>query len=202
MASGEDVAESGSGPGPGGNGEFVFAVRTTGVCRPSCPARQPRRERSRSSTGPRGQATGFRACRRCHREARRDANWARDVCRQIEAGLDAPFRLSALAARLGVSAQLLQRRFGRILGVTPRQYADARRLHLVKAELRSGKDVAGALYEAGYSSSSRLYERSDAQLGMTPGTYRQGGAGMRIAYTIVACPLGRLVVPPSAAWRR
>lgn len=179
------------------DGEFVFAVSSTGVyCRPSCPARRPRREHvTFFDDHARAEAAGFRPCRRClPRDARPDADWARRVCREIESSLDAPLRLSALAQRMGASPQLLQRRFRRLLGVTPRQYADARRLVSLKAGLRRAKDVTEALYEAGYGSSSRLYEHSDAQLGMTPATYRKGGRGMRIAYTVEACPLGLLLV--------
>jgi AraC family transcriptional regulator of adaptative response/methylated-DNA-[protein]-cysteine methyltransferase len=80
------------------------------------------------------------------------------------------------------------------MGITPRQYADAQRMRRLKSSLKKGDDVTTALYDAGYSSSSRLYERSPSQLGMTPATYRQGGAGMQIHYTIVDSPLGRLLV--------
>jgi len=80
------------------------------------------------------------------------------------------------------------------MGITPRQYADALRLRLLKKNLREGRDVTTALYESGYSSSSRLYERSDARLGMTPATYRRGGRGMRIGYTVADCTLGRMLV--------
>lgn len=179
------------------DGEFVFAVRTTGVyCRPSCPARRPLRERvAFYDDASAAEAAGFRACLRCHpREAPRDAAWARRVCAAIEGRRDSSLPLGSLAARFDTSAQQLRRRFRRIVGITPRQYADARRLDAVKAGLKRGQEVTEALYDAGYGSSSRLYERSDAQLGMTPATYGRGGRGMRIAYTIVACPLGRLLV--------
>jgi AraC family transcriptional regulator of adaptative response/methylated-DNA-[protein]-cysteine methyltransferase len=88
----------------------------------------------------------------------------------------------------------MQRTFKRVLGITPRQYAEARRLDAFKARLREGQAVSEALYEAGYGSSSRLYERAPAQMGMTPTAYRQGGAGMQIRYSIVDCALGRLLV--------
>jgi AraC family transcriptional regulator of adaptative response/methylated-DNA-[protein]-cysteine methyltransferase len=179
------------------DGEFVFAVRSTGVyCRPSCPARRPLRARvAFYDDAPSAEAAGFRSCLRCHpREAPQDAAWARRVCAEIDARRDAPVPLRALAAHFDTTGPRLQRRFRRIVGVTPRQYADARRLRAVKAGLRRGDDVTEALYEAGYGSSSRLYERSDAQLGMTPATYGRGGRGMKIAYAVVGCPLGRLLV--------
>jgi AraC family transcriptional regulator of adaptative response/methylated-DNA-[protein]-cysteine methyltransferase len=113
------------------------------------------------------------------------------ACRKIEAGAA---RLDELAAESGVTAQRLARLFRRHLGVTPRQYAQARRIDTFRSEVRSGRSVTDALYQAGYGSGSRLYERASAELGMTPATYRRGGAGVRIAYSVVECPLGRLLV--------
>src|SRR2546425_661025 len=96
--------------------------------------------------------------------------------------------------RAVVSPHHLQRTFKGIRGITPRQYAEACRLGGFKFGFKGGKDVTSALYEAGYGSSSRLYERAPSELGMTPATYRRGGRGMRIAYTIVDSSLGRLLV--------
>jgi len=95
---------------------------------------------------------------------------------------------------VNMSPYHLQRTFKRILGITPHQYVRARRLDTLKAQLRKGQGVTTALYEAGYGSSSRLYEDAAAGLRMTPATYRRGGLGMRIEYAIVDCPLGRLLV--------
>ena len=102
--------------------------------------------------------------------------------------------MAELGNRLGVSPQHLQRTFKRVTGVSPREYAAGRRVERLKAELRAGRGVTDALYEAGYGASSRLYESADDRLGMTPGTYRRGGQGMRIGYSIVSCPLGLLLV--------
>jgi AraC family transcriptional regulator of adaptative response/methylated-DNA-[protein]-cysteine methyltransferase len=118
----------------------------------------------------------------------------RRVCRHIEDHGDGPPTLRALGERAGVSPFHLQRTFKRIIGITPRQYAEKCRLDRLKANLRGGDDVTGAIYGAGYGSDSRLYERANEHLGMTPGTYRRGGQGMRIGYTTVDCPLGRLLV--------
>ena len=93
-----------------------------------------------------------------------------------------------------MSPHQLERAFRSVMGITPRQYADAQRMRRLKSQLRKGDDVTTALYDAGFGSSSRLYERAPSQLGMTPATYRQGGAGMRVNYTIVDSPLGRLLV--------
>ncbi len=181
------------------DGRFVYAVRSTGIyCRPSCPARRAGRNQVRFFPLPEAaEREGFRPCRRCQPErATRGprAELIQRVCRNIEAHLDGPLTLAALAVTAGTGPHRLLRAFQRAMGITPRQYADALRLRRLKTQLRKGDDVTTALYEAGYGSSSRLYERSDAQLGMTPATYRRGGRGMRIGYTIVDSPLGRLLV--------
>jgi AraC family transcriptional regulator of adaptative response/methylated-DNA-[protein]-cysteine methyltransferase len=140
---------------------------------------------------------GFRACRRCQpRDARRSpqANLVRRVCGEIESNADGKVSLRALAEATGLSAAHLQRTFRQAMGITPRQYADALRVARFKSELRKGKDVTTALHEVSYGSSSRLYEKSDEQLGMTPATYRRGGLGMKITYTIAPCSLGRVLV--------
>jgi AraC family transcriptional regulator of adaptative response/methylated-DNA-[protein]-cysteine methyltransferase len=116
------------------------------------------------------------------------------ACRHIDEESESGPGLAALGARLGVSPAHLQRTFKRLMGISPREYGEARRVAALKSKLRGGQDVTRALYEVGYGSSSRLYENSSAQLGMTPGTYRRGGRGMKIGYTIVDCPLGRLLV--------
>jgi AraC family transcriptional regulator of adaptative response/methylated-DNA-[protein]-cysteine methyltransferase len=102
--------------------------------------------------------------------------------------------LATLARRLGGSPYHVQRHFKQLVGVTPREFADASRLQKVKRRLRGGADVTTALLDAGYGSSSRFYERAAAKLGMAPSQYKRGGAGMHIRYTIVASPLGRLLV--------
>jgi AraC family transcriptional regulator of adaptative response/methylated-DNA-[protein]-cysteine methyltransferase len=118
----------------------------------------------------------------------------RDVCRYIEANLEGPLTLAALGRQAGLSPHHLQRTFKRIIGITPRQYADACRLGRLKARLKDRRTVTTALYEAGYGSSSRLYERASSHLGMTPATYRRGGRTMDICYTLADCPLGRLLL--------
>jgi AraC family transcriptional regulator of adaptative response/methylated-DNA-[protein]-cysteine methyltransferase len=117
-----------------------------------------------------------------------------NACRYIEENLESPLTLSALGEHLGVSPPYLQRTFKRLTGISPRQYADACRLGRLKSRLKKRRTVTMALYEAGYGSSSRLYERAAAQLGMTPATYQRGGPAMQIRYTLVPCPLGRLLL--------
>ena len=182
------------------DGSFVFAVRSTGIyCRPSCPARRPARKQVIFFALPEAaEQAGFRPCRRCQpREAparNPSLELVRRVCRVIETDLEEPYTLQTLGLHMGVSPGHLQRTFKRLMGITPRQYADARRLDKLKGRLREGQNVTRALYEAGYGSSSRLYEQAAAQLGMTPATYRRGGRGMEIGYTIVKGRLGRLLV--------
>ena len=182
------------------DGRFVFAVRTTGVyCCPSCPARRPRRRNVSFFTGPgAAEAAGFRACLRCRPRETGAADSRSAVvaaaCRLLAEDRDQPWRLGALAKEVGVSPRHLLRTFKDALGVTPRQYADARRMAAFKGRLRGGDSVTGAMYDVGFGSSSRLYEDVQGRLGMTPATYRRGGRGMSIGYTVTDSPLGRLLV--------
>ena len=181
------------------DGAFVYAVRSTGIyCRPSCPSRRPYAKQILLFVQPEAaEQAGYRACRRCHpRQARGGpkADLIRRVCSEIEGNADGSVSLRSLAESTGVSAAHLQRTFRKAMGITPRQYADALRVARLKSELRKGKDVTTALHEVSYGSASRLYETSDAHLGMTPATYRRGGRGMNISYTIAPCSLGRVLV--------
>ena len=181
------------------DGRFVYAVQSTRIyCRPSCPSRRPARERVSFYSAPAAaEQAGFRACRRCHpREAGLAPNAvAVERARaHIETHPDETLTLAALAAAVGVSPFHLQRTFKRLIGVSPREYQGALRVTRLKSRLRSGDTVSRATYEAGFGSSSRVYEQSDEQLGMTPAAYRRGGAGMHIDYTIVDTPFGRLLV--------
>jgi AraC family transcriptional regulator, regulatory protein of adaptative response / methylated-DNA-[protein]-cysteine methyltransferase len=182
------------------DGKVFFAVRSTGIyCRPSCPARRPRREQVVFFRVPEAaESAGFRSCRRCRPRSAAmtdpQVEMVRRACVYIESHLDESPTLEDLSAHTGVSPFHLQRVFKRIVGITPRQYAGAFRLSHFKTSVKKGGTVTGAMYEAGYGSSSRLYEQAPAQLGMTPADYRRGGKGVRIHYTITGCSLGRLLV--------
>jgi AraC family transcriptional regulator, regulatory protein of adaptative response / methylated-DNA-[protein]-cysteine methyltransferase len=181
------------------DGAFVYGVRSTGIyCRPSCPSRRPRENQILFFNQPLdAEQAGFRGCRRCHpREIRESpkAKLVRTVCAEIESHPDDAVSLKALARLTGLSHAHLQRTFRAAMGITPRQYAEALRVKRFKSELRKGSDVTTALHEVSYSSTSRLYEKSDAQLGMTPATYRKGGLDMDISYTIADSSLGRVLV--------
>ena len=185
------------------DGIFVFAVRTTGIyCRPSCPARRPNPSNVQFFAGSEAaERAGFRPCRRCRpQEAPHSAEsrLVSQVCRLIEAAEGGTVSLAALSRACEASPTHLQRTFRRLMGISPRGYAEAVRLRRLKTQLRKGDDVTTALYEAGYGSTSRLYERSNRQLGMTPAAYRRGGRGMEIGYSIAASPLGRLLVAGTA----
>jgi len=177
------------------DGAFVYAVLSTGIyCRPVCPSRRPRREGVRYFAAPaEAEAAGFRACQRCQPEAAR-SNWVQQACRRMDETPENSPPLPELARELGLSPSHLRRLFRAELGITPHQYAAARRLERFKAGVREGQAVTDAIYGAGYGSSSRLYENAAARLGMTPGAYRKGGAGLLIRYTLVDGWLGRMLL--------
>lgn len=179
------------------DGIFVFAVTSTGVyCRPSCPSRRPRRERVRFFSRPdEAERAGFRACLRCRpRDADSRIKTVESICQFLREHTDEPVTLAALGERFGMNPFHLQRVFKSVLGVSPREFVDAIRMKSFKSQLRSGRSVTDAIYEAGFGSSSRLYERSGPQLGMTPATYQRGGKGMFIRYTTLDSPVGRMLL--------
>jgi AraC family transcriptional regulator, regulatory protein of adaptative response / methylated-DNA-[protein]-cysteine methyltransferase len=185
------------------DGAFVYAVRSTGVyCRPSCPSRRPRRERVVFFGAPEAaEHQGFRPCRRCDPRGvpgAAESRLIKQACWVMEEESDDAVRMTNVARRLGISPFRLQRTFRRIMGISPTAYAQSLRLRRLKTKLREGNDVTSALYEAGYGSSSRLYEKSNGHLGMTPATYGRGGLGMEIGYTIASTQLGRLLVAGTA----
>jgi AraC family transcriptional regulator of adaptative response/methylated-DNA-[protein]-cysteine methyltransferase len=178
---------------------FVFAVSSTGVyCRPSCPARRPRRENvTFFRQSEQAEKAGYRACLRCRPKAtggNGTTEMVKAMCRYIEQHLDEPLTLARLGAEFHQSPFHLQRTFKSILGITPRAYADSCRLNQLKDNLRAGHSVTRSMYDAGYSSSSRLYERTASQLGMTPDKYRRGAIAAPIRYTFADSPLGRMLI--------
>ncbi len=181
------------------DGRFVFAVATTGVyCRPSCAARRPNRENVSFFAGPAdAEASGFRACLRCRPATTEPPSAVRAVQRAVaflEAHTDETVPLSTLSRAAGLSPFHLQRTFKKLVGVTPKRYADAQRADRLKALLKDGTSVASATFEAGYGSSSRAYANAPRHLGMTPARYARGGQGLHIRFATVATPLGRLLV--------
>ncbi len=182
---------------------FVYAVTSTRVyCLPGCASKRALRRNVRFFATPdAAEAAGFRPCKRCRPEQGPAADPTRarvlEVCRRIRESDTMP-TLAALGAQVGLHPHHLQRTFKRLLGLSPRQYAEALRAERVKAGLRAGRPIAQAMYAAGYGSSSRLYERSDAELGMTPGRYRRGGEGEEVRYALAESPFGWLLVAATA----
>lgn len=182
------------------DGRFVYGVTSTRIfCRPSCPSRRPRRDRVRFFATPaEAEAHGFRACKRCRPTNGLAATATEQAVRRALEFLDRQgeqrVSLTELAKVAGVSPFHLQRSFRRLVGLSPREYLAARRAERLRSELRGPGTVSRAMYEAGFGSSSRVYEGAPRLLGMTPGAYRKGGQGMEIRYTIVDSPYGRLLV--------
>ncbi|CAN5495054.1 bifunctional DNA-binding transcriptional regulator/O6-methylguanine-DNA methyltransferase Ada [soil metagenome] len=187
----------------GADGEFVYSVRTTGVyCRPSCPARRPRRENVAFHDSP-GAArhAGFRPCKRCRPDepTKRDPHAAKiaAACRTIDGSDELP-SLDELAVAAGMSRYHFHRVFVRTVGMTPQAYGQARRAERVRAELGRGASVTEAIYEAGYQSSGPFYSGANRMLGMAPKRYRQGGMGETIRFAVGECSLGSVLAASTA----
>ncbi len=185
------------------DGDFVYAVRSTGIyCRPSCPSRKPGSpEAVRFFPEPvEAMRAGFRACKRCRpNEADRNLTMVENVCRYLDELVYQPGdyempTLDELGQRFSYSPGHLQRVFKQVAGVTPFEYAETRRWERLQQSLDRASDVTTAIYDAGFSSPSRVYERAYDQLGMTPWAYLKRGAGQRIRYTVAQTPIGWLLV--------
>ncbi len=184
------------------DGQFYYGVRTTGVyCRPACPARTPLRKNVRFyATRAEAEHDGLRPCLRCRPGAISSADSNRLRIRRLSEHIRAncqtgeSLKLEDLAAQVGVSPFHLQKTFKEIVGVTPKQFEEACRMEALKSELRSRDSITDAIYQAGFGASSRVYERVDTRLGMTPRQYRAGGGGVSISYVSVASPLGIMMI--------
>ena len=181
------------------DGKFVFAVSSTGVyCRPSCPAKRPRRENVTFFRRPQeAEKAGYRECLRCRPNAisgNPRQELIKSVCRYIEQHLDEPITLAQMSAEFRLSPFHLQRTFKSVLGITPKEYANSCRMRGFRQNLKAGHSVTRAMHEAGYSSTSRLYTRTASELGMDPSKYRRGAIAAPIRYTCTDSPLGRLLI--------
>ncbi len=188
------------------DGTFYYAVRTTGVyCRPSCGARRARPENvSFHATRDEAEAAGFRPCKRCRPEQDSAGVQQRrkivEACRIVERALAAAEpvpQLGELAAAVGISRYHFHRLFREHTGLTPREYAAARREQRLREELGRSGTVTEAIFDAGYNSNARFYEKSREVLGMTPTAWRKGGADERIRFAIGECSLGAVLVAQS-----
>jgi AraC family transcriptional regulator of adaptative response/methylated-DNA-[protein]-cysteine methyltransferase len=185
------------------DGTFFYSVKTTGVyCRPSCAARLANPENVRfHQTAAEARRAGFRACKRCEPDqpalVQRHAVTVAEACRTIDSADRTP-TLSALARHAGLSVHYFHRVFKRATGLTPREYAVARRTRLVRDRLTTSRTVTEAVYDAGFNSSGRFYAQSDRLLGMTPTDFRAGGSHTAIHFAIGQCSLGSILVASSA----
>lgn len=188
------------------DGQFVYAVKTTRIfCKPSCPSRRPERKNvTFFPSAEQARAGGYRACLRCEPES-----VARKDDPQI-AAIDAAAsyltehatertRLKDVAKATGLAPLTILRGFKRVLGVTPREFAKAQRVAEFRNKVREPRvSVTGAIYEAGFGSSSRLYEDADQTLGMTPSALKAGGRGETIRYTLAESALGPMLIAATA----
>ena len=182
------------------DGTFIYAVTSTGIyCRPSCPSRRPRADRVRFfDTTLEARQAGFRACKRCRPDTVGLAQPGIDAVRRASAYLsthaDQTVTLAHLARVASMSPHHLQRRFTAIVGLSPKEFHSAVRAGKLRTSLRDGRDVTTAIYEAGYGSPSRVYEAAPTGKGMSLSSYRRGGAGMRIGYSMIASEVGQVLV--------
>jgi AraC family transcriptional regulator, regulatory protein of adaptative response / methylated-DNA-[protein]-cysteine methyltransferase len=179
------------------DGTFFYAVRTTGVyCRPSCASRLPRRENVEFfATGTQAETAGYRACKRCQPASLpRELAIVERACKALDADPQQRMTLAQLSEAVHVSPFHLQRLFSRVVGVSPRQYQAARRADALRGSLQSGAGVTRATQDAGFGSTSRMYDMASAELGMTPSLYGQKGAGLVVRYATADTPLGVVLV--------
>jgi AraC family transcriptional regulator, regulatory protein of adaptative response / methylated-DNA-[protein]-cysteine methyltransferase len=176
---------------------FVYAVRTTGIyCRPSCPSRRPLRTSVEFyPTSELAERAGYRACKRCTpAQEHPQLRTLTAACNYLDRHDNGTVKLQELGRAVGLSPFHVQRIFRRCLGITPREYQQARRIERFRRQVAQGDTVTTALYEAGFGSSSRLYEGSHEQLGMTPAELRGGGKDIQIRYSIGDSPLDKMLV--------
>lgn len=178
------------------DGRFVGAVLTTGIyCKPSCPARHPKRENVQFySDGAAARASGFRACLRCRPdEVGRDRLAVERALRLVAAAEEPPV-LDDLAAAVGYAPHHFHRLFKRATGVTPAAFARKLRADRLAAALESEDKVTDAIYDAGYNAPSRAYADAESRLGMTPSAWKNGGAGATIRYVLAQSSLGSTLI--------
>jgi len=187
---------------PQGDGKFYYSVKTTGVyCRPSCAARPARPENVQfHNTRAEAERAGFRPCKRCKPDqpslVEQHAAMVAAICTLIE-NSETLLNLEQLAAHAGLSAWYFHRVFKAVTGLTPKAYAVAYRARRIRSELERSDTVTDAIFDAGYNSSSRFYEKSNQLLWMTPSNYRKGGANTEIRFALGECSLGSILVASS-----
>jgi AraC family transcriptional regulator, regulatory protein of adaptative response / methylated-DNA-[protein]-cysteine methyltransferase len=179
------------------DGSFVFAVRSTHIyCRPSCPARRPLRQNTLFFKNPQeAENLGFRPCRRCRpKDVASASALVSKAAALIADSTDENIRLESIAGKINSSPERLRRAFRTMTGLSPREFAQAARIKKFKKLLRDGQSITEALYLCGFGSPSRIYEKTNSQLGMTPAEYKKGAPGMHIDYSITKTTLGHVLV--------
>lgn len=179
------------------DGQFFYGVKTTRIfCKPSCASRNPSRNNVVIFPTARiAEQAGYRPCKRCHPDdIHPHVRLVGEICRYLEDNLDQSISLQQLGDIFAMSPFHLQRTFKEIAAITPQQYLEAMRLQHIREALGNGAAILEAIYDAGYASTSKLYSHANMILGMTPGQYQAGGPDIHILYTIVDCPIGKLMV--------
>jgi AraC family transcriptional regulator of adaptative response/methylated-DNA-[protein]-cysteine methyltransferase len=182
---------------PLADGQFVYAVKSTGVyCRPTCPSRRPREQQVEFfETADEAERAGYRSCRRCRPDAAPPrAQVVTDICRYIQDHVDEKLTLGELASHVHLSPFHLQRVFKHQTGVSPRAYQASLRTKTARTLLKKTASVTDCIYEAGYSSSSRFYESAGPTLGMKPAAWRRGGRGTSVRYSLSRSPFGHILI--------
>ena len=178
------------------DGKFVYAAVTTGIyCRPSCPARNPRRRNTLIFWSvAEAEREGYVACLRCHPNSLTPGEQSiKAALDYIETHVDQTITLATLSQVSGLSAHHLQETFKRIVGLSPKAFHDMRRAARFKQFLRAGYSISSACYEVGYGSSRAVYQHTKAILGMTPAEYKRGGKGICVCYAMADSDLGRVL---------
>jgi AraC family transcriptional regulator, regulatory protein of adaptative response / methylated-DNA-[protein]-cysteine methyltransferase len=178
------------------DGRVIGAVSTTGIyCKPSCPARRPKREHvAFYRTAEEARAAGYRACLRCKPdEVGRDRVAVEKAVAMIAAA-EEPITLQALSAAVGYAPHHFQRLFTKSVGVSPAAYARARRAERTKVNLSKDISVTDAIYDSGYAAPSRFYDDARERLGMTPSAWRDGGRGTTIRFVVADSPVGPMLI--------
>jgi AraC family transcriptional regulator of adaptative response/methylated-DNA-[protein]-cysteine methyltransferase len=181
------------------DGSFVYGVSSTGIyCKPSCPSKKPKEENMVFFGSPsEAEVSGFRPCKRCHPEKVEHSPTeylVKAITGFIDSNLDERLTLEVLSQEFDISPHHLQRSFKKVMGISPRQYTESRRLERFKDGLRNGAKVDSAMQSSGFTSRSRLYEKTPGKIGMTPTEYRQGGPDVLISYTVTVTPFSKLLV--------
>jgi AraC family transcriptional regulator of adaptative response/methylated-DNA-[protein]-cysteine methyltransferase len=182
------------------DGKVIIAVKTTKIyCRPSCPAKSPKRENVVFFRfAELAREAGFRACKRCRPDdaTPRDPqlDLVREICAHIQQRFDEAVTLQTLSERFHISSSHLQRVFKGYTGISPQEFVEACRMRQLKRALKDGVPITDAIYNAGFGSNSRVYEKAAPQIGMTPRQYQKNGVSEMIRYTIIPCSLGQMLV--------